>query len=187
MKPYPVRMPISIVSLLGSVVLLTACASGSGSGSSTSCEPVENAGEPDILGAPTFASDTVTRGDTVSVNIPIDADTAYVSVNLFSADRSNYGGGGEHYVSTAGEQMITVSITTSLGTPLDDYFPLINVCTDFGSCTGSSGSTGIAVAYTTDALSSPGPDYARTKYYDGTDVSESSQSCMAVPYVAIGG
>ncbi len=174
-----------VMSLFGVVVLLSGCGGGGGGDERAACDPVDVAGDPDIMGAPTFTPVTITSGDTVTLNVPVDADTAYVSVNLYSMDRSNYAGGVEHTIFSPGAQTLSLDIATLLSAPAGDYFPLINVCTDYYSCVSAPASTGVAVAYATDSLTSPGPEYMRLKYFDGTSVAETGQTCLPVPYVVI--
>jgi len=82
------------------------------------------------MGAITYTPSTVKVGDTVTMRIPVDAETAYVGAVL--AGSTVVGSSGSiMYVTvpSLGEQTIDVSMTIIPGSEAGSYAPVINLCT----------------------------------------------------------
>ncbi len=193
---------VSVAVVLASLLSLTACGGGGSSspaagGGLTACADIP--GEPDILGQITFTPATTTAGQTVMMNIPIDAETAYVGVTLANASFSaggastNGSGGVIVPVTSTGAQTLQVPVIISPSAPADSYFPSINICSgEIGACEGVSGSAGTAVTYATVPL--PGFDsLSRFKNFENGNVitptlaqiTSPSASCVAKPVLIV--
>jgi hypothetical protein len=181
--------------------VLTACGGGgsssSSSGGGSSCSDIS--GEPDVLGAITFTPAAAHAGDTVMINIPVDAETAYVGVTLANA---SYTGGGASINGSGGVivtvpspavQTLQIPVTGSPLAPADSYFPSISLCSvEIGACEETDGSGGVAVTYA--SVPQPGFDnLSRFKFFaNGSTITPTidqiahpADSCVAKPSLII--
>ncbi len=196
---------VSVAVVLASMLSLAACggggsgtpATGGSTGGPTACADIP--GEPDILGQVTFTPSTTTAGQTVMMNIPIDAETVYVGVTLANASFSaggastNGSGGVIVPVTSTGAQTLQVPVIISPLAPADSYFPSINICSgEIGACEGASSSAGTAITYTTVPL--PGFDsLSRFKNFENgsaitptpAQIASPSASCVAKPVLTV--
>lgn len=163
---------VSAALLLASLLSLTACGSDSGTsvpgigssgGGSTAC--VDVSGEPDIMGAISFTpatADSTVSVTTVTMHIPVDADTQYVGVVLNSPDFLTSGGAittgvdGFVAVATPGVQTLDIPVDVSSISPATgNIYPSITLCTtDINTCKQRAGFGGVAVSYATIKTSS---------------------------------
>lgn len=198
---------VSAAVVLASLLSLTACGGGGSSapatgggatgGGSTACTDVS--GEPDIMGQITFTPSTTTAGQTVMMNIPIDAETAYVGVTFLNATSTAGGssvngtGGVIVPVTSTGAQTLQVPVITSPTAPADSYFPSIVICSgELGACDSTDGSAGTAVTYATVPLSESG-FLSRFKNFENGSVitptveqlTNPSASCVVKPVLTI--
>lgn len=180
---------------LGIAVLsiLTACGSSSSSTPSASVGAVsctDIAGEPDIMGQITYTQATATAGDTVTMHIPVDADTVFVGAELAGIGSGGIPNGGHSeptlasgtgYVTIASPgvaQTVDVPMTIATGSGAGSYVPVINLCTaDLGSCTKIGGSPGVAVNYAFSSLAAP---LFRFKYFASGSVISPSATNLPV-------
>lgn len=182
--------PLALIFL--AAAYLTACGGGGGGGSSAGpagpCVVADVPGVPNLMGEPFFSPTSVPPGGSVDVNIPIDSDTGFITVTLLTAHRSPAALPVNHPVSLIGDQTAVVTVTVNSGAADDLYFPQLNLCTDFGSCVGSPSSTGKGVAYTTDDLTLPGPNYIGFTYADSGTIPPDppvEETCLEVPYLSV--
>jgi uncharacterized delta-60 repeat protein len=137
------------LSILVLTALLNACGGSSGPPTTTSsCAPADIPGEPDVLGQPTINASKASPGDTVDVSIPIDADTGYVIVQLYSGTISSTTRVSDVHLTIANPQTQTISMKLPVNaTTADNYHVGIGVCSDAATCDGSGTGTGTAVYY----------------------------------------
>ena len=171
---------------------------GTTSGGATAC--IDIPGEPDIMGQITYTLSTAKVGDTVTIRIPIDAETAYVGAELGGINSSTVVGGssptlasGTGYVTvpSLGVQTIDVSMTIPLGSGPGSYAPVINLCTaDLGACKEIGGSGGVAVNYAFNPIALSAP-LQRFKYFSGGSKIDPSfgnlpvDSCVDTPVLTV--
>lgn len=157
------------------------------------CTAYDIPGEPDILDDITLSSSTVSAGNNLTVNVPVDADTGYVIVALFDTSDGSLGGLGTTTLSTSilvPVQTVPVTVPTStvFGSAVvgHQYEPSVSVCTDSSSCNfifTPSGS-GMTVHYSYDSADPFRLD--RGKNYDNGAVTRVSHpSCIVKPVLNV--
>ena len=170
---------VSVAVVLASLLSLAACGGGGGSatpsggastgggtttgGGSAAC--VDVPGEPDIMGPITFTPATINpvpflpTPATAAINIPVDADTAYVGVVLSNPTDyplavgayDNSSGVDFFVVATQSVQTLHIPvIVTATTATAGDIYPQITLCSvDINACKQIGGSGGVAVSYAT--------------------------------------
>ena len=168
---------------LGASLLLAACGDSGGGGGS--CTLMDVSGEPDLTGPPQFSVTSATKNDVVTLSVPIDADTAYISVWMVSSlEQSNiflYKVLEEAV--TPGEQIWQANINLS-NYQASNYFADIEVCNNLNGCSGTN--TGIGVSYSYDLTLSTSSNYSRRIYWNNGSVNNSAQNaCFSISYLTV--
>lgn len=172
-----------VYGVLGASLLLAACSDSSGEGGS--CTLMDVNGEPDLTGPPQFSATSATTNDVVRLSVPIDADTAYISVWMVSSIESS-----NIYLYKVLEEAVTPGAQTwqadinlsaySLGR----YFADIEVCNNLNGCSGTN--TGIGASYSYDLTALNTSNYARRIFWNNGAVNNSAQdACFSIPYLTV--
>jgi hypothetical protein len=151
---------------------------GVGVAGTIGCSAKEHPGQPDLTSSPSISDATASPGSTVTVSVPVDAETGYVSVNLSNANPSTPGLAGATNVATPGSETVSVVISVLGIAEPGTYFPIVNLCSSEQACLVDL----VGVSYTRAAtVSEP---YNRVEYA-GTDVTGTSPTCFGIPTLDI--
>jgi hypothetical protein len=162
-------------------VMLAAC---SGDDADDLCEaPASTTGEPDITASPTFSAGPYTDASTITVTVPVDADTQTVVVDFADLVTNTKLGNASHFdLGASGTaQPVNVDVVLTGAATGTTYYPIIMLCSGGpATCTSAIG----YIDDSTDLISAN--NYVRaTASYDSTlgtynIGSGISNSCVAV-------
>lgn len=157
------------------------------------CEaPASTIGEPDITASPTFSAGPYAAGDTITVSVPVDADTQTVVVDfavtgtintLNSAGYTDVVAAG----GTVGAQTVDVDVMLPADTVTGSYYPVILLCT--GDVTTCATTTAYAED-TTGLVSSINYVRGQAVYISGTgatsfNASSITNSCVRIVSISV--
>ncbi len=151
---------------------------GGAAGAGGGCSNAETSGEPDLTAVPTLSANTASAGSVVTVSVPVDAETGYISVNLSNADPSTPSIAGGMNMATSGSETVDVNVTLLGTAAAGTYFPIINLCESEQACLVDQ----VGIAYTRGtSVSEP---YNRVSY-SGTTTADPTQTCYSIPTLTV--
>jgi len=155
---------------------------GAGGSAGTTCVVEDIPGEPDLLGQAATYATAVSPGDTVTVTVPVDADTRHLRALLFSGSVTAPRLAGEAWlnIATPATQAVTLNVPVT-ATVAGDYHVGVVACSDEEAC--ASRGAGVGVAY--GALTEGDTSLTRYVFYDGAIASASETTCLTAGSVNV--
>ena len=147
--------------------------------------------QPDLTGAPRWASSSARFGSSITLSVPVDSETGYVNVVVHHTRKESgnwiaIAGVGIQSVTPGRTQTVPVSVrinplpgTTALN---GDYFPTITLCRSAGECTSN---TGMQITYSGHGTTvTSGVNYNRAIFEGLREVSWTT-SCYSIPILEV--